>query len=54
MRMIQYFASNNKAAPLQLILPTLYAFFSKLYAIYGLNTTDEKRIMSEIGVSFLR
>ena len=52
MRMIQYFASNNKAAPLQLILPTLYAFFSKLYAIYGLNTTDEKRIMSEIGVSF--
>ena len=35
MRMIQYFASNNKAAPLQLILPTLYAFFSKLYAIYG-------------------
>jgi hypothetical protein len=42
----------NKAAPIQLILPTLYAFFSKLYAIYGLNSSDEKRIMSEVGVSF--
>ena len=51
-RMIQYFESNNKAAPIQLILPTLYAFFSKLYAIYGLNSSDEKRIMSEVGISF--
>lgn len=51
-RMIHYFESNNKAAPIQLILPTLYAFFSKLYAIYGLNTNDEKRIMSEMGVTF--
>jgi len=51
-RMIQYFESNNKAAPIQLILPTLYAFFSKLYAIYGLGTRDEKTIMSEVGVSF--
>ena len=51
-RMIQYFESNNKAAPIQLILPTLYAFFSKLYAIYGLYSSDEKRIMSEVGVSF--
>jgi len=50
--MIQYFESNNKAAPIQLILPTLYAFFSKLYAIYGLGTRDEKTIMSEVGVSF--
>ena len=49
---IQYIESNNKAAPIQLILPTLYAFFSKIYAIYGLNTSDEKRIMSEVGVSF--
>ena len=51
-RMIQYFESNSKAAPIQLILPTLYAFFSKIYAIYGLGTTDEKRIMSEVGVSY--
>ena len=49
-KMIQYFESNNKAAPIQLILPTLYAFFSKLYAIYGLGTSDEKRIASEVGI----
>ena len=51
-RMIQYFESNNKAAPIQLILPTLYSFFSKLYAIYGLGTRDEKTIMSEVGANF--
>ena len=49
-KMIQYFESNPKAAPIQLILPTLYAFFSKLYAIYGLGTSDEKRIASEVGI----
>ncbi|NCW11683.1 MAG: DNA polymerase III subunit delta [Chitinophagia bacterium] len=51
-KMIQYFESNNKAAPIQLILPTLYAFFSKLYAIYGLGTQDEKTIMSQVGIPF--
>lgn len=50
-RIIQYFESNNKAAPIQLILPTLYAFFSKVYAIYGVGTQDEKRIASEVGIS---
>jgi DNA polymerase-3 subunit delta len=50
-KMIQYFESNNKAAPIQLILPTLYAFFSKVYAIYGLGTQDERRIASEVGLS---
>ena len=51
-RMIQYFESNNKAAPIQLILPTLYSFFSKLYAVYGLGSRDEKTIMSEVGANF--
>ncbi len=49
-KMIQYFESNNKAAPIQLVLPTLYTFFSKLYAIYGLGTSDERRIASEVGI----
>jgi DNA polymerase III subunit delta len=49
-KMIQYFESNNKAAPIQLILPTLYAFFSKLYAVFGLGTSDERRIASEVGI----
>lgn len=51
-RMIQYFESNNKAAPIQLILPTLYSFFSKLYAVHGLGTREEKTIMSEVGATF--
>jgi DNA polymerase-3 subunit delta len=51
-QMIQYFESNQKAAPIQLILPTLYSFFSKLYAVYGLGTNDEKRIMAEVGLNF--
>jgi len=51
-QMIQYFESNHKAAPIQLILPTLYGFFSKLYAVYGLGTNDEKRIMAEVGLNF--
>ena len=49
-KMIQYFESNSKAAPIQLILPTLYSFFSKLYAVYGLGTNDERRIASEVGI----
>jgi DNA polymerase-3 subunit delta len=50
-RMIQYFESNNKAAPIQLILPTLYSFFSKVYMIYGLGTKDDRRIASELGMN---
>jgi DNA polymerase-3 subunit delta len=30
-RIIQYFQSNPKAGPVQLILPTLYNYFSKIY-----------------------
>ena len=52
-RMIQYFESNNKAAPIQLILPTLYSFFSKLYAVYGLGSRDEKTIMNSGTESYL-
>ena len=29
---------------------TLYGFFSKLYAVYGLGTNDERRIASEVGI----
>ncbi len=50
MQIILYFESNPKAAPLQLILPTLYGFFSKVFLIFGLNTSDEKSIASSIGV----
>jgi len=50
-RIIQYFEANPKAAPIQLILPSLYTFFSKVFMIYGLNTRDEKTIASSLGIN---
>jgi DNA polymerase-3 subunit delta len=50
-QIIQYFAANPKAAPIQLVLPSLYSFFSKLFMIYGLNTKDEKTIAAAISVN---
>ena len=51
LRIIQYFESNPKAAPIQLILPALYNFFSKTYMIFGQSGADEKTIASSLGVS---
>ena len=50
-RIIQYFEANPKAAPIQLILPSLYGFFSKVFMIYGANTTDEKAIAAATGIN---
>jgi len=50
-RIIQYFENNPKAAPIQLVLPSIYGFFSKVFMIYGADTTDEKAIASAIGVN---
>lgn len=49
-RIIQYFEANPKAAPVQLILPSLYGFFSKVFMVYGAGTTDEKGVAAAIGV----
>jgi DNA polymerase-3 subunit delta len=51
MRVVQYFEANPKAAPIQLILPSLYSFFSKLYMIHGLNSRDEKTVAAAIGIN---
>lgn len=50
-RIIQYFESNPKAAPIQLILPALYSFFSKVFMVFGSGGGDEKAMASNIGVS---
>lgn len=50
-RIIQYFEANPKAAPIQLILPALYNFFSKVYMIHGLSSRDEKSVASALGVN---
>lgn len=45
-RIIQYYESNPKAAPIQLVLPSLYNFFSKLYSIFGMADKSENGVKS--------
>ncbi len=49
-RIIQYFEDNPKAAPIQLILPSLYAFFSKVAMTFGASSSNEKTISMETGI----
>jgi len=51
MRIIQYFDANPKAAPIQLIFPSLYNFFSKVHMVYGVPSRDEKSVATAIGVN---
>jgi DNA polymerase-3 subunit delta len=51
LRIILYFEANPKAGPIQLILPSLYGFFSKLYMMHALDTREEKQLASALGVS---
>lgn len=50
-RIIQYFEGNPKAGPIQLILPSIYNFFSKVYMIFGQPARDERGVASAIGVN---
>lgn len=43
-RIVQYFEANPKAGPLQLILPTLYSFFSKLCMIASIDQPTEAAV----------
>lgn len=43
-RIIQYFEGNPKAAPIQLLLPALYGYFSKLYVIFGMADKSEAAV----------
>jgi DNA polymerase-3 subunit delta len=49
-RIAQYFENNPKAGPIQLILPSLYTFFSKLQMIYTMPSNNEKALATSIGV----
>lgn len=51
MRIVQYFEANPKAAPLQLIFPSLYSFFSKALVVFTVPSRDERGIASTLGVS---
>jgi DNA polymerase-3 subunit delta len=50
LRILNYFSANPKAAPIQLILPVLYSFFSKVYIAFGANSRDEYGIASALGI----
>ncbi len=50
MKIINFFEANPKAAPIQLVLPTLYAYFSKLYIAASSNSKDEYTIASLLGL----
>jgi len=50
LRIIQYFDSNPKAGPIQLVLPALYSFFSKVYMTFSFVGRDENVIAAAIGV----
>ncbi len=41
-RIIQYFEANPKAAPIQLVLPSLYNYFAKILSVYQLSDKSEK------------
>ena len=41
LKIINYFESNPKAVPIQMALPALYGFISKVYSVYGMNSRSE-------------
>jgi DNA polymerase-3 subunit delta len=50
-RIIQYFEANPKAAPIQMLLPALYNFFSKVFMIFGASSNDEKIVATSLGIN---
>lgn len=49
-RIIQYFEANPKAAPIQLVLPSLYGFFSKVFMVFGAGNGDDKAVAAATGI----
>lgn len=50
-RIIQYFESNPKAFPIQLVLPAIYGFFSKCFMGFSVPCGDEKSLAAAMGVA---
>lgn len=50
-RIIQYFASNPKAASIQLVLSSLYSFFSKVYSLHSIQGLNEKSAATALGIN---
>jgi DNA polymerase-3 subunit delta len=50
-RIIHYFEANPKAAPIQMILPALYNYFSKVFMLYSLPGITEQSAAAALGVN---
>jgi DNA polymerase-3 subunit delta len=50
-RIIHYFEANPKAAPIQMILPALYNYFSKVFMLYSLPNINEQSAAAALGVN---
>lgn len=44
MKIINYFNSNPKAVPIQMALPALYSFISKVYAAFGMSDQSDNTL----------
>jgi DNA polymerase III subunit delta len=49
LQIIKYFEGNPKALPIQMLLPSLYTFFSKAYLLFGANTNNEFELAKVLG-----
>lgn len=43
-RIVQYIEANPKAVPIQMILPSLYSYFSKMLSVYQMKDKSERAI----------
>lgn len=43
-RIISYFESNPKAAPIQLVLPAIYNYFAKIFSLFGMADKSENAV----------
>lgn len=50
LQIVQYFEGNPKAAPIQLILPSLYSYFSKTFMLFGVQG-DDKTVAAQTGIN---
>lgn len=50
-RIIHYFEANPKAAPIQMILPALYNYFSKVFILFSLPNITEQSAAAALGVN---
>jgi DNA polymerase III subunit delta len=50
-KIINYFEGNPKAAPIQMVLPALYNYFSKAYMLFAMQGKDDKTAAAAIGVN---